>query len=153
MSGMQTLDFQHRPLLDQRPPVMCLRKPCHHALGLKPIARAVSKVVSLWCRAALTPFMANNSLGADSYKWILYGDDDTVSFLHAWPGLLEHAVSMAAIHSAQHTGSPEMCLAGTAFVEDFLRQRRQCCWLAEASLPSAKSQCGVQAIPQPAGRH
>ena len=102
---------------------------------VKPFSGALSTVVFLR-RAALTPFMANNSLGADSYKWILYGDDDTVSFMDAGLGLLEHANSMAAIHSAHHSVLPEMCLAVTVLVEDFLRQRCQCCWLAEASCPS-----------------
>ena len=31
-------------------------------------------------RASLAPFRANKTLGIDSYKWILYGDDDTVWF-------------------------------------------------------------------------
>lgn len=29
-------------------------------------------------RAAMAPFIANNTVGNDGYKWILYGDDDTV---------------------------------------------------------------------------
>ena len=29
----------------------------------------------------MAPFLANNSLGANSYKWMLYGDDDTVFYL------------------------------------------------------------------------
>ncbi|KAL3161801.1 hypothetical protein ABBQ38_008893 [Trebouxia sp. C0009 RCD-2024] len=32
-------------------------------------------------RAAMAPFLANQSSGADSYKWMLYGDDDTVFYL------------------------------------------------------------------------
>ena len=32
------------------------------------------------CRAALAPFRANMTVGLDNYKWILYGDDDTVWF-------------------------------------------------------------------------
>ncbi len=28
--------------------------------------------------AALAPFIANMTVGVDKYKWILYGDDDTV---------------------------------------------------------------------------
>ncbi|DBA83524.1 TPA: hypothetical protein ACH3X2_006448 [Trebouxia sp. C0005] len=32
-------------------------------------------------RAAMAPFLANQSLGTDSYKWMLYGDDDTVFYL------------------------------------------------------------------------
>lgn len=29
----------------------------------------------------MAPFLANQSSGADSYKWMLYGDDDTVFYL------------------------------------------------------------------------
>ncbi|KAK9785869.1 hypothetical protein WJX73_002692 [Symbiochloris irregularis] len=32
-------------------------------------------------RAAIAPFLANNTIGLDSYKWLLYGDDDTVFFI------------------------------------------------------------------------
>ena len=28
-------------------------------------------------RAAIAPFLANATLGSDSFSWILYGDDDT----------------------------------------------------------------------------
>ena len=31
-------------------------------------------------RAALAPFRANQTIGLDSYSYILYGDDDTVWF-------------------------------------------------------------------------
>ena len=67
---------------------------------LKPGVDALSEVVSL-CRAALTPFMANNSLGVDSYKWILYGDDDTVSFLHG--GWALWSMLKAWLPFTQHT--------------------------------------------------
>ena len=29
----------------------------------------------------MAPFLANHSSGADSYKWMLYGDDDTVFYV------------------------------------------------------------------------
>ena len=29
----------------------------------------------LSCRATLTPFIANNSMGLDTFKWLLFGDD------------------------------------------------------------------------------
>lgn len=29
----------------------------------------------------MAPFLANHSQGADNYKWMLYGDDDTVFYL------------------------------------------------------------------------
>lgn len=31
-------------------------------------------------RAALAPFRANKTIGLENYRWILYGDDDTVWF-------------------------------------------------------------------------
>lgn len=37
----------------------------------------------------MAPFLANHSLGADSYKWMLYGDDDTVFNLDNVLRLLE----------------------------------------------------------------
>lgn len=33
------------------------------------------------CRAALAPFLANKTAAPNSYKWILYGDDDTFWFI------------------------------------------------------------------------
>ena len=38
------------------------------------------KSIGCCCRAAMAPFFANQSAG-DSYKWMLYGDDDTVFYL------------------------------------------------------------------------
>ncbi|DBA90820.1 TPA: hypothetical protein ACH3X1_004023 [Trebouxia sp. C0004] len=32
-------------------------------------------------RACMAPFIANNTAGIDSYKWILFGDDDTVFYV------------------------------------------------------------------------
>lgn len=32
------------------------------------------------CRAALAPFRGNRTVGLEKYKWILYGDDDTIWF-------------------------------------------------------------------------
>lgn len=33
----------------------------------------------LVCRATVTPFLANMTVGRDNFKWMLFGDDDTVS--------------------------------------------------------------------------
>lgn len=38
----------------------------------------------------MTPFLANQSLGVDSFKWILFGEDDTVFFISNALKLLEH---------------------------------------------------------------
>ncbi len=38
----------------------------------------------------MTPFLANQSLGVDSYKWILFGEDDMVFFINNAMKLLEH---------------------------------------------------------------
>ena len=34
-----------------------------------------------YCRIALSPFLANSTLGGHSYKWMLFGHDDTVWLL------------------------------------------------------------------------
>ena len=39
-------------------------------------------------RAALVPYLAHDSFG-DSYKWLLYGDDDTVWFMESVMRLLQ----------------------------------------------------------------
>ena len=46
-------------------------------------------VVCSLCRAAMAPFLANQSRGADSYKWMMYGDDDTVFYLDNVMRMLE----------------------------------------------------------------
>ena len=33
----------------------------------------------LVCRATVTPFLANMTVGRNNFKWMLFGDDDTVS--------------------------------------------------------------------------
>lgn len=33
------------------------------------------------CRATIAPFLANITAGIDSYKWILFGDDDTAFYI------------------------------------------------------------------------
>ena len=38
-------------------------------------------VVCSMFRACMAPFIANNTAGIDSYKWILFGDDDTVFYV------------------------------------------------------------------------
>ena len=37
----------------------------------------------------MAPFLANHSLAAGSYKWMLYGDDDTVFYLDNLLRMLE----------------------------------------------------------------
>lgn len=38
----------------------------------------------------MTPFLANQSFGVDSYKWMLFGEDDTVFFVDNTLKLLGH---------------------------------------------------------------
>lgn len=53
------------------------------------------------CRAALVPYLAHKALG-DSYKWLLYGDDDTVSHM-AFPMLKACTLQAPALpHCVQH---------------------------------------------------
>ncbi len=53
------------------------------------------------CRAALVPYLAHKALG-DSYKWLLYGDDDTVSHM-GFPMLKACTLQAPALpHCMQH---------------------------------------------------
>ena len=46
------------------------------------ITNQLQSMCSLYVhRAALAPFLANKTAAPDSYKWILYGDDDTFWFI------------------------------------------------------------------------
>ena len=49
---------------------------CFGAHDLEQFQHAV-----LWGRAAIAPFLAAKEMGLDSFKWVLYGDDDTVFFI------------------------------------------------------------------------
>ena len=41
------------------------------------------------CRAGVTPFLAAHLHGYDNFKWMLYGDDDTVFFIDNVLDMLE----------------------------------------------------------------
>ncbi len=41
------------------------------------------------CRAGVTPFLAAHLHGYDNFKWMLYGDDDTVFFIDNALDMLE----------------------------------------------------------------
>ena len=43
----------------------------------------------LACRAGVTPFLAAHLHGYDNFKWMLYGDDDTVFFIDNALDMLE----------------------------------------------------------------
>lgn len=38
----------------------------------------------------MTPFLANQSCGVDNFRWILFGDDDTVFFVDNALKMLRH---------------------------------------------------------------
>lgn len=38
----------------------------------------------------MTPFLANQSIGVNNYKWMLFGEDDTVFFICNTMKLLQH---------------------------------------------------------------
>lgn len=42
------------------------------------------------CRASVAPFLAAKEMGLDSFKWVLYGDDDTVFFIDGALKMLEN---------------------------------------------------------------
>lgn len=41
-------------------------------------------------RATVAPFLANITMGVDSYKWMLFGDDDTVFLMDNVLNLIPH---------------------------------------------------------------
>lgn len=43
-----------------------------------------------YARASIAPFLAAKEMGLDSFKWILYGDDDTVFFVDGALDMLEN---------------------------------------------------------------
>lgn len=49
-----------------------------------------SKCMHIACRATVTPFLANMTVGANNFKWMLFGDDDTVFVLDNVLRMLEH---------------------------------------------------------------
>lgn len=100
------------------------------------------------CRATIAPFLANITAGIDSYKWILFGDDDTAFYIdnalrmlstldhnmpyvlsdHIWfptdivskscPALLLRILSPGGMHA--------MCLPGISVVSMFGVMHRLC---------------------------
>lgn len=49
-----------------------------------------SQKLCCWhCRAGVTPFLAAHLHGYDNFKWMLYGDDDTVFFIDNALDMLE----------------------------------------------------------------
>ena len=47
----------------------CAPQLCAAGAGTPGLPRLLS------CRATLTPFIANHSMGLDTFKWLLFGDD------------------------------------------------------------------------------
>ena len=58
--------------------VMCRDVPSVICRSLNPEMCRTSKPAV--CRAVMTPFMANKTIGTNNFKYVLYGDDDTVFF-------------------------------------------------------------------------
>lgn len=71
----------------------------------------------------MAPFIANNTNGIDSYKWMLFGDDDTVFYVdnilrmletldHTMPYILsDHIWFPTDLESEALMPFPECCLA------------------------------------------
>ena len=65
----------------------CLQLDCSCALHQSTQFMAATHISC--CRATITPFLANKTAGIDSYKWMLFGDDDTTFFVDNALRLLE----------------------------------------------------------------
>ena len=60
-----------------------------HGFGKQQLSNAFKHVVPCH-RAAIAPFLAAKEMGLDSFKWVLYGDDDTVFFIDGALDALEN---------------------------------------------------------------
>lgn len=49
--------------------------------SMTPASNSHMSKLCLCRRAAIAPFLAAKEMGLDSFKWVLYGDDDTVFFV------------------------------------------------------------------------
>lgn len=58
-------------------------------------------------RATVTPFLANMTIGPDNFKWMLFGDDDTVFLIDNVLNLLPHLDPTVPYFMTDHLWYPE----------------------------------------------
>lgn len=58
-------------------------------------------------RATVTPFLANMTIGPDNFKWMLFGDDDTVFLIDNVLNLLPHLDPAVPYFMTDHLWYPE----------------------------------------------
>ena len=61
-------------------------------------------------RATVTPFLANMTVGPDNFKWMLFGDDDTVFLIDNVLNLLPYLDPSQPYYMTDHLWYPQ---AGT----------------------------------------
>ena len=102
-------------------------------------------MLHLVCRAAMTPFLANQSFGVDSYKWILFGEDDTVLFVENALKLLGHLDPDLPYFLTDNIHYPQKHIDGGCVF--FGTVRAQCLICLQSSAHSAHS-VGVKPGPK-----
>lgn len=58
-------------------------------------------------RATVAPFLANMTIGPDNFKWMLFGDDDTVFLIDNVLNLLAHLDPTVPYFMTDHLWYPE----------------------------------------------
>ena len=58
-------------------------------------------------RATVAPFLANMTIGPDNFKWMLFGDDDTVFLIDNVLNLLPHLDPSLPYFMTDHLWYPE----------------------------------------------
>ena len=59
-------------------------------------------------RATVTPFLANLTIGSDNFKWMLFGDDDTVFLIDNVLNLIPHLDPMVPYYMTDHLWYPQV---------------------------------------------
>ena len=59
-------------------------------------------------RATVAPFLANMTIGPDNFKWMLFGDDDTVFLIDNVLNLLPHLDPTVPYFMTDHLWYPEV---------------------------------------------
>ncbi|KAL3145279.1 hypothetical protein ABBQ32_001016 [Trebouxia sp. C0010 RCD-2024] len=75
-------------------------------------------------RACMAPFIANNTAGIESYKWMLFGDDDTVFYVDNILRMLETLDHTMPYILSDHIWFPtDLESAGMIFSQGLMRMR------------------------------
>ena len=89
-------------------------------------------------RATVTPFLANMTIGPDNFKWMLFGDDDTVFIIDNVLNLLQHLDPKVPYFMTDHLWYPDTVGKNAQAV--------QCACKASLNTPILHAMSGVHAL-------